>query len=451
MVAQRGSRAGLQEIEPMLPSQSGRPKSSRSHMYRRTRMKRGPVLAFFFIVVFTGTVFGVLKLWPGSKRHNTGPAAADASVLENTSFTKQQPDPPSQPVERPKPQSTNNPSPQISMGSSAKPEPAHNPAQPEPANRNVNEAPATAALPTSSPPPPSPSPNSPPASAAPVQAHVDPQPSATPSAPAAMDTQTRSSSARVTQGFDLLARNNLLAGRKVLSDALRLEKLPHSDAEHVRKTLSELNQKLVFGQEVLDSDTLARNYAVESGDVLAKLPRKLGLNLDWRFLRRINNLSEDGKLRIGQRLKIVTGPFHVVITKSDFRMDLYEGDGDARVYVCSYTVGLGESGATPEGVFGVRPNSKLINPEWVNPHTGQRFEPDDPANPIGERWIGLIGVSDNIRGLSTYGIHGTIDPDSIGKQKSMGCIRMRSEDVEVIYELLMDPVSHIEVHGEDYP
>src|SRR3954462_10969343 len=99
MVAQRGSRAGLQEVGPMLPSQSGRPKSSRSHMYRRTRMKRGPVLALLFILVFCGTVFGVLKLWPGSKRNATGPAAADASVVENTSFTKQQPDPPSQPIE----------------------------------------------------------------------------------------------------------------------------------------------------------------------------------------------------------------------------------------------------------------------------------------------------------------------------------------------------------------
>jgi lipoprotein-anchoring transpeptidase ErfK/SrfK len=47
---------------------------------------------------------------------------------------------------------------------------------------------------------------------------------------------------------------------------------------------------------------------------------------------------------------------------------------------------------------------------------------------LGERWIDL-GES--------YGIHGTIEPDSIGKAASRGCIRMREKDVIEVYDFLV--------------
>jgi lipoprotein-anchoring transpeptidase ErfK/SrfK len=36
----------------------------------------------------------------------------------------------------------------------------------------------------------------------------------------------------------------------------------------------------------------------------------------------------------------------------------------------------------------------------------------------------------------SYGIHGTIDPNSIGKAESRGCIRLRNQDVEEVYDML---------------
>ena len=43
--------------------------------------------------------------------------------------------------------------------------------------------------------------------------------------------------------------------------------------------------------------------------------------------------------------------------------------------------------------------------------------------------MGLKGEDGNAVGKQSYGIHGTIEPDSIGKQASMGCIRMGHEDI----------------------
>jgi lipoprotein-anchoring transpeptidase ErfK/SrfK len=122
--------------------------------------------------------------------------------------------------------------------------------------------------------------------------------------------------------------------------------------------------------------------------------------------------------------------------KGEFRFNVYAGTGADRVMVLSMPCGLGENDSTPVGTFRVRKNSKLVNPEWRNPRTGERFAANDPKNPIGERWIGLEGTTPEMAKFTGYGIHGTVDPASIGQQMSMGCVRLGEREVEVAYELI---------------
>ena len=86
-----------------------------------------------------------------------------------------------------------------------------------------------------------------------------------------------------------------------------------------------------------------------------------------------------------------------------------------------------------------------MNPSWANPRTGERFGADDPRNPIGERWVGLDGFDEASKAHTGFGVHGTIDPESIGRSMSMGCIRLGSQDVELVYELLAPRVSVVKV------
>lgn len=237
----------------------------------------------------------------------------------------------------------------------------------------------------------------------------------------------------------------------MLTLALHSPGVTDDEAQRIRDELTRLNQRLVFSPEIAPGDPFAIGYTVESGDSLGKLPRKFGLHCEYQFIKRINNIHDERRLRVGQKLKLLTGPFHAVIDKRAFRMDLYLGDGDKRVFVRSLPVGLGEYNATPEGVFTVKSNSKLINPQWANPRTGELFAADDPNNPLGEHWIGLVGESDNVRGLEGYGIHGTIEPDSIGQMKSMGCVRLLADDVALVYEVLVPAASTVTIRGEEYP
>ena len=207
--------------------------------------------------------------------------------------------------------------------------------------------------------------------------------------------------------------------------------------------ITTVNASLFFSSTVNPADALMTTYTIKSGDALSKIARKAGMAADWRMIMRLNGMKDPNRIRAGQVLKVPTCTFHAVVSKSEYRLYLYAGEGSDRVLVATYPVGLGEHNSTPTGAFMLKPGSKLVNPEWRNPRTGEFFKSDDPKNPIGERWIGLQGVDAGNSKAMSYGIHGTTDPASIGKQASMGCVRLKDADVEVIYEALTEPNSTI--------
>jgi lipoprotein-anchoring transpeptidase ErfK/SrfK len=65
--------------------------------------------------------------------------------------------------------------------------------------------------------------------------------------------------------------------------------------------------------------------------------------------------------------------------------------------------------------------------------------PPGKGNPLGTRWIGISKKG--------YGIHGTNSPKSIGRAASLGCIRLRNEDVEELFEMV-SVGDAVELRGE---
>ncbi|MCA9287096.1 MAG: LysM peptidoglycan-binding domain-containing protein [Phycisphaerales bacterium] len=238
--------------------------------------------------------------------------------------------------------------------------------------------------------------------------------------------------------------NRPTAAREVLLRALARTGVSDRDAARLRDRIGALNDEILFSPRQYPDDPITESYRVQGGDSLSRIAGRQGLGVDWRLIQRINAMGTTN-IREGQTLKLIRGPFHAVVDKSDYRLDLYAGPPDSInewVFIRSFRVGLGEGDGTPVGDFVVKRNSRLINPVWVNPRNGQRFAADDPENPIGERWIGIRGVGDSVV-HEGFGIHGTIEPDSIGQQRSMGCVRMLSGDVELVYEMLAEEISRV--------
>ncbi len=259
---------------------------------------------------------------------------------------------------------------------------------------------------------------------------------------------SRLARAAISDAKDRLSANDPLGARATLNAALSTVGRDGPDAGALRAELMALNDDLVFGPRIVKGDPIVEAYVVQSGDALSRIASREKLMTHWKLIQRVNRLSSPNTIRVGQSLKLVRGPFHAIVDKSDYRLDLYHGPASQPslwTYVTSFPVGLGEDDSTPAGRFVVRMNSKLENPAWVNPRNpSERYAADDPKNPIGEFWVGIDGLGDDAvhTGL---GLHGTIEPESIGRQMSMGCVRLGADDVAIVYEMLAEGESLVTI------
>lgn len=215
-------------------------------------------------------------------------------------------------------------------------------------------------------------------------------------------------------GEKYLARNAYSSGLAACTSS--------EEAEEIKKIISSLNQELIFSK-IPSPDSVV--YVVKKGDTLNKIAR--GYDIPHELIQSVNDIKGP-LIHPGQRLKVVKGPFDAVIELQKFRLTVYLRGN----FVKEYAIGIGKAGISPIGKFTVK--NKLPNPAWTKP--GEQMAADDPENPLGERWIGVEG---------DYGIHGTIEPESIGKATTEGCIRMYEADVEEFYDLIVAGKSTVEI------
>jgi lipoprotein-anchoring transpeptidase ErfK/SrfK len=184
----------------------------------------------------------------------------------------------------------------------------------------------------------------------------------------------------------------------------------------------------VFSPRIFPNDPLAAVHVLSSGEVLARVAERYRISPE--LIASVNNIANMNVVRVGQRLKVLNGPLHAVVHKSRFEIWVYLGD----TLIERFPVGLGVEGSTPTGRWQV--SEKLTNPTYYPPRGGAVVAADDPQNPLGEHWIALQGVEGESVGQSGYGIHGTNEPHTIGKNASLGCIRLHNEDVARLYTML---------------
>jgi LysM repeat protein len=242
--------------------------------------------------------------------------------------------------------------------------------------------------------------------------------------------------AEIEAGLAAKEKGELLAARDQLNRALHAGVTPEQAAT-CRQALDEIANKTIFSPTALPGDPLVESYTVQPGNSIGRLARRY--KVSEAFIADVNNIKDRRFIREGARLKLVRGPFHASISKSEHLMHIYLQD----VYVKTYRVALGADGKTPTGKW--RAANHQENPGWVDPRTGKRWHPDDPSNPIGEYWIGLEGIEGAAVGAFGYGVHGTTEPETIGKDVSLGCVRLAPDDIAAVYKLLLPGESIITI------
>ncbi|RUS47749.1 L,D-transpeptidase [Cohnella sp. AR92] len=144
----------------------------------------------------------------------------------------------------------------------------------------------------------------------------------------------------------------------------------------------------------------------ELSEELTKVDGKLPSSASWP---KASGPEAGSGQPAGKLAALASQPLEIIVDKSNHRLAVVSG----QVLLRNYEVGLG-AGRTPVGTFVI--SEKVRNPNGSS------------TGPYGSRGMAL---SDTL-----YAIHGTDEPDSIGKDESKGCIRMNKADLEELYDLV---------------
>lgn len=227
-----------------------------------------------------------------------------------------------------------------------------------------------------------------------------------------------SSSGEERELFNLARRcgesGDLLSARDAYQKIL--EKFPNSNnVQKAREGLENANIRILYSS-ISTPDSIS--YEVQKGDTLAKITKKFSTTQD--LILKANNLKNAKVVPLGRKLKVHNEKISMVVDKSQNILTLKSDDKILK----TYHVSTGVNNSTPVGTFKVV--NKIINPPWYT--AGGVIPPDSPKNILGSRWLGLSEPR--------YGIHGTTQPQSIGKQITSGCVRMKNSDVEELYGIV---------------
>jgi hypothetical protein len=205
-----------------------------------------------------------------------------------------------------------------------------------------------------------------------------------------------------------------LFGRLVVADAVPMGQ--------VQDRLEKLNREVLVGRREVPG--VVFKGAVKPGDTLDRLMKrewKGRVHSGFGAVLWMNNIGGPDRLRVGP-IWVPEESVRIVVHKRSHQLWVLLGE----VPVRQFSVGLGMNGRTPEGVFQIE--ELMPRPDYWPPG-GKRVPFGQKGNPLGTRWMGFRDTAE----AQGIGIHGTDEPQSIGKDESQGCVRMRNEDVEQVF------------------
>lgn len=217
----------------------------------------------------------------------------------------------------------------------------------------------------------------------------------------------------LTQAKDAEARASTLEAKSIYQQLVN--EFPNAGEIMIwQKKIEEMNIKLLFSPVLTAHSKL---YEIKPADTLDRIAREFNTTVE--LIMRSNKLTSD-KILPGRKIKVWTAPFVLVIDKSQNTLILKSEEE----IIKTYTVSTGANNSTPTGTFKVI--NKLTQPTWFK--AGAVVPPESPENILGSRWLGF--------NLPGYGIHGTTEPQNLGKQLTQGCIRMSNPDIEELYAII---------------
>ena len=233
---------------------------------------------------------------------------------------------------------------------------------------------------------------------------------------------------KLKQGTELKNKGMLDSAYNILIEALEHSEPYSDDWVKAAQLISEIN---VYIYKNAVPSKRKQSYTVKSGQSLWDFAAE---NTTIRAVQISNKIPiESSVIHVNQVLTFFGGQWEIKASKSHYALQLLL---DGKLFRF-YKIGIGKDNRTPVGEFFI--SGKKREPNWKGYPFGH------PENVLGTRWMRLTKISDGSN--EGYGIHGTSEPESIGTASSLGCIRMKNEDVEELFNFIPD--NKIKVTIED--
>ena len=216
-----------------------------------------------------------------------------------------------------------------------------------------------------------------------------------------------------TAAIQLLDQDRLPDAHLAFSEWYGNPALTPEDETELIGLLDRLAGTVIYSRQHL----LERPHEVQPGETLEHIASLY--EVPWELLANINGIRDPKHLRTGEQLKVIRGPFNALVELDKFRLTLFVQGR----YAGRFKIGIGKDGKTPEGEFPVL--EKVADPIYYGKDIV--IDKDDPNNPLGDYYL---DCGDDLM------IHGTNDPQSIGRAESRGCIRLDNRDIKDVFEIL---------------
>jgi len=235
---------------------------------------------------------------------------------------------------------------------------------------------------------------------------------------------------------DLRAKRQLAPAYEELSSWYgRIDELALGRPGQLLKELDELAWEVLYSP----NSHLAPAYTVAPSDTLLRIATPLGVPPE--LLVKINGIARPDQLQPGQQIKVVHGPFHAELRLSKFELTMLVGN--KKLYGGRFRIGVGKEAPQQPGTYTVV-KKKMFPDYYPDPNNRERKIPGgDPYNALGTRLIVFVSAD----GKHDGALHGTIEPTTIGSPCNEGAIRLAREDIENVYDMLVENESKIIVRN----
>jgi hypothetical protein len=217
-----------------------------------------------------------------------------------------------------------------------------------------------------------------------------------------------------------LEAGRLAEAHLMLSQFYRKPGLDSQQARQLVQLLDQLAGTVIYSRQSL----LEPPYVVRPGDTLQSIADQY--DVPPELIANINGMRDPRGVQPGQELKVIRGPFHALVHLADHELTLMLGDR----YAGRFPITVGRDYPNLEGSYVIA--GKGVAPTYYGPD-GTTFDEHDERNPLGNLWLGL---GDRAGQPGRIGIHGTNDPQSIGRDAPRGNIGLQRRDIEDVYGIL---------------